>query len=401
MKGLYYFFKTSYKDVGFGWTLTFLSSFGQTFLISLYVPEIMETFSISNGVFGGLYALATVIASAIMLSVGHTIDHKPVKTVTVATTIGLALSTLLLGFSHYSILILILAMVGLRLTGQGLMSHISLTVMSRHYDTNRGKALSIAMLGYAVGEAVLPIFISTLIIWYDYEVSAWVCAAFLLMYLVRLSFQDLTRFDQDELLHQKPTAKSLFFDFGSLFKNRYFWILMPATFTLGFINTGIFFYQYVFVEEKGWSVPLYASFFTAYAVTRFLFSIFGGIWVDRYTAKRMFKIYLIPLTIGLIPFAFMESSIGALIFLMLSGCTMGMAGTVKTAILAELFGTEKLGTIRSMFTVFMVLSTAIGPLVVGVMMDYDIAFQWIIFSLVVMLVLVIVNAQRISSKPMK
>lgn len=78
---------------------------------------------------------------------------------------------------------------------------------------------------------------------------------------------------------------------------------------------------------------------------------------------------------------------------------MGMAGTVKTAILAELFGTEKLGTIRSMFTVFMVLSTAIGPLVVGVMMDYDIAFQWIIFSLVVMLILVIINAQRISSRP--
>lgn len=396
MKALYYFFLASYKDVGFGWTLTFLSSFGQTFLISLYVPEIMRTFSISNGVFGGLYALATVVASAVMLSVGHTVDHKAVKKVTVATTIGLAFSTFLLGFSHYSLVILVVALIGLRLTGQGLMSHISLTVMSRYYDANRGKALSIAMLGYAVGEAVLPIFITTLIIWYDYEVSALVCAAFLFMYLVRLYFQDLSRFDQSEELIVKPTAKSLFKDFGTLFKDRYFWIIVPVTFTLAFVNTGIFFYQYVFVEEKGWSVALYASFFTAYAVSRFLFSIFGGIWVDAFSAKRMFRFYLIPLIIGLLPFTFMDSIMGAFIFLMLSGCTMGIAGTVKTAVLAELYGTEKLGTIQSVFTMIMVMSTALGPLVIGMMMDYNIDFKWIILSLVAMLVLVAVNAQRIA-----
>jgi hypothetical protein len=36
-------------------------------LISLYVPEILSTFGLSNGQFGALYALCTIAASAIML----------------------------------------------------------------------------------------------------------------------------------------------------------------------------------------------------------------------------------------------------------------------------------------------------------------------------------------------
>lgn len=360
------------------------------------MPQIIEVFSISNGVFGGLYAFATIVSSIMMLTVGHTIDHKPVKQVTMITTIGMAVSTLILGFSHYSLIILVVALIGLRLTGQGLLSHISLTVMSRQYTTNRGKALSIAMLGYSVGEAILPLILSVIIVTYNYEVSAWVCALFLGFYIVRLYFQDLDRLDEFSDFNQKPTAKTLIGDYSALLKNRFFWILIPATFVLGFVNTAVFFYQYVFVEQKGWSVALYASFFTAYAVSRFLFSIFGGIWVDKYTAKKLFRIYMIPLILGLIPFAFVDHIFGALVFLILSGCTMGLSGTVKTALLAELFGTEKLGAIRSLFTMVMVVSTALGPLMVGILMDMKLDLQWIISILILMVFIVFLNAQRMA-----
>src|SRR5690606_6899321 len=50
-----------------------------------------------------------------------------------------------------------LGIVGLRLTGQGLMGHISQTVMAREFAASRGKALGVAGLGYPLGEAVLPL----------------------------------------------------------------------------------------------------------------------------------------------------------------------------------------------------------------------------------------------------
>jgi MFS family permease len=58
------------------------------------------------------------------------------------------------------------ALIGLRFGGQGLMSHISLSVMSRHFLRNRGKALSISSMGYPIDEMLLPLVFGLLLsIW--------------------------------------------------------------------------------------------------------------------------------------------------------------------------------------------------------------------------------------------
>ncbi|MEC7783642.1 MAG: MFS transporter [Bacteroidota bacterium] len=399
MKSLAYFLRTNFKTVSFGWVLTFLSSFGQTFLISLYVPELIKTFAISEGTFGSIYALGTVIASVVLITIGHTIDHKPVKKVVFLNFIGLILSCLLLSFSAYHIALLIIAMIGLRLTGQGMLSHISQTVMSRFYGANRGKALSIAALGFPMGEAIFPICITTLIVTFGFEVAAQASAAFLILYLFLLSFRDLSYFDTEQSIAQKPSLKVLAKDFGGIIKDRRFAIMMPSTFMLSFTSTAVFLYQYTFVEEKGWSVSLYAAFFTGYAITRFVMSIVGGLWVDKFTAKKLYRFFLIPQALGLLPFAFMDSIIGALLFLIATGITTGVAGTVKSAVLAEVYGTQKLGAVNSLFSMSMILSTAAAPLLIGFLIDQGVAFPYLMLTLFGLLVLAILNSQRLSSIP--
>ena len=399
MKSLAYFLRTNFKTVSFGWVLTFLSSFGQTFLISLYVPELIKTFAISEGTFGSIYALGTVIASVVLITVGHTIDHKPVKKVVFLNFIGLILSCLLLSFSAYHIALLIIAMIGLRLTGQGMLSHISQTVMSRFYGANRGKALSIAALGFPMGEAIFPICITTLIVTFGFEVAAQASAAFLILYLFLLSFRDLSYFDTEQSIAQKPSLKVLAKDFSGIIKDRRFAIMMPSTFMLSFTSTAVFLYQYTFVEEKGWSVSLYAAFFTGYAITRFVMSIVGGLWVDKFTAKKLYRFFLIPQALGLLPFAFMDSIIGALLFLIATGITTGVAGTVKSAVLAEVYGTQKLGAVNSLFSMSMILSTAAAPLLIGFLIDQGVAFPYLMLTLFGLLVLAILNSQRLGSVP--
>ncbi|PKD16064.1 hypothetical protein APR41_09720 [Salegentibacter salinarum] len=396
MKDYFYFLRENYRKVSFGWLLTFLSSFGQTFLISLYVPEIVKAFSITEGTFGAIYAGCTVAASVIMLSVGHTVDHKPVKKVTAFTVLSLGLSSILLGLS-YHIAILFLALIGLRLCGQGLMSHISMTIISKYFDKNRGKALSISSLGYSMGEAVFPIIITSIIAFFDWRMAAIISGIALLLYLIRLKFTNLIAFDQQLSTEGKPSTWSLLKDYKSVVADKRFGIMMPASFILSFTNTAIFFYQYVFVENKGWSPQLYATFFTVYAVSRFIFSLVGGTWVDKFTAKKLFRIYLVPMTLGLIPFALMDSIIGALLFLITAGITGGMAGTVKTSLIAEIYGTEKMGAIRSVFTMFMVISTALGPLLVGFMIDGGFDFSTIILVLFAAMLLISINSQRIKN----
>jgi len=396
LKEYFYFLRGNFKKVSFGWLLTFLSSFGQTFLISLYVPEIVKAFAITEGTFGAIYAGCTVAASIIMLSVGHTVDHKPVKKVTAFTVLSLGLSSILLGLS-YHVAVLFVALIGLRLCGQGLMSHISMTIISKYFDKNRGKALSISSLGYSMGEAIFPIIITSIIAFFDWRIAAIVSGVALLLYLIRLKFTNLIDFDKQLSAEGKPSTWSLLKDYKSVVFDKRFGIMMPASFILSFTNTAIFFYQYVFVEDKGWSPQLYATFFTVYAISRFLFSLLGGTWVDKFTAKKMFRLYLIPISLGLIPFALMNSIIGALLFLITAGITTGMAGTVKTSLIAEIYGTEKMGAIRSVFTMFMVISTALGPLLVGFMIDGNFDFSTIILLLFAAMLLISLNSQRIKN----
>lgn len=393
---LFQFFKNNFRKVSFGWLLTFFSSFGQTFLISLYVPEIVRDFSITEGTFGAIYAGCTVISSVVMLTVGHLVDHKPAKYVTGLTILGLAFSCILLGFS-YHIAFLFIAIVGLRLTGQGLLSHISMTVISKYFDKNRGKALSISSLGYSMGEAIFPLLIAFIIAWFDWRVATIASGIGLLLYLLRLKFTNLDDFDKQLSTLGRPSTLSLIKDYKNVASEKKFGIMMPASFALSFTVTAIFFYQYVFVEDKNWSIQLYATFFTVYAFTRFLFSIMGGLWVDKYSAKVLFRYFLIPFTLGILPFAFMDSILGALIFLILAGITVGMSGTVQTALIAEMYGTKKMGSIRSVFTMFMVFSTALGPLLVGFLIDLKVSFSTIMLSLFIFMLLITFNCQRIKT----
>lgn len=387
----------NFRKLSFGWMLTFLSSFGQTYLISLYVTEISLEFDITEGTFGAIYAVCTVLASFIMLSVGHTVDHISVKKVTTFTIVCLAFSSILMGVSYHLAFVFI-SLVGLRLTGQGMLSHISMTILSKFYDKNRGKALSFSTLGFSSGEIVLPLILTFIIGWFDWRWAMIGSGVMLLLYLIRLHFTDLEHFNK-QLSRGKPSSLSLVKDFGSIINDKRFLILMPTSFAISFTVTAVIFYQYVFVAQKGWPPQLYAAFFTGYAITRLVFSLAGGLWVDKFTAKKMFRFYLIPISLGLLAFAFIDSIFGALSFLLMMGITVGMSGTIKSSILAEVYGIEKLGAIRSLFTMFMVVSTALGPLIVGWMIDGGWSIETIMLSLFVFIIACALNAQRIKGVP--
>ena len=50
--------------LGAGVLLAFLSSFGQTYFISVFAGEIRTAFGLSNGQWGGIYTLGTTASAA-------------------------------------------------------------------------------------------------------------------------------------------------------------------------------------------------------------------------------------------------------------------------------------------------------------------------------------------------
>ena len=163
-------------------------------MISLFVPFILADLAFSNSVFGGYYALATVISSVIMLRVGHVIDDRPIRPFTIQTTLLLAVACVVLALAWHPA-VLFVALVGLRLAGQGLLSHISLSTMSRYFSRDRGKALSFSSLGYSVGEMIFPILVGAVIAAFGWRVGAMTTAGLTLVLLAVMPLFVVERLD--------------------------------------------------------------------------------------------------------------------------------------------------------------------------------------------------------------
>ena len=142
-------FKANTRILGFGILLVFFSSFGQTFVVSLYIPWFMDAFQISSSFFSGMYAVATVLSALTLIFIGKIIDQVSLRSFTLFVILGMLLAVLLAGLSVH-LLMLFLSVYLLRFFGQGLLSHTAMTTMARYFSKARGKALSVAYLGFPI-----------------------------------------------------------------------------------------------------------------------------------------------------------------------------------------------------------------------------------------------------------
>lgn len=369
--------------LSFGFLLALFSAFGQTFLISLYVPEIANTFDLSNTKISSMYATATLASAFTLPWIGRYIDIIPLIRFTLAVVIGLFLALITLSLSINPITVMI-GFWGLRLTGQALMGHTAVTTMARAYDLDRGKAISLANIGHPLGEVIFPLLIATLIGYYGWRVPLQISAAMLILFVVPLVFVFLKGADAD-ILRPKPEQASKKAGEDSfvqrpfqLIKSWNFWLLLPGIIFLGAINTAIFFFQIQFGESRGWSIPWVAGSIAAFAIASAVGMLLSGPLVDRLTARRLFPFFLFPYFIGLLLLAFFKFALIYPISLAFMGFSNGMGSTIINAIYAEIFGTASIGSVRSIFATVGVFATALGPISFGYLLDNGFLFHTIL-----------------------
>ncbi|MDX1619170.1 MAG: MFS transporter [Balneolaceae bacterium] len=372
------------RRLSFGLSFTFFSSFGQTFLISLFVPYFLTEFQLSNAGFGSLYSTATLVSAAALPWLGKWIDHIPLRLYSTFVAAGLLVASLTVAVSWH-IAPLFVGLLLLRVSGQGLSGHTAQTAMAKFYDRERGKALSISSLGFPIGEAVLPLFITALLSVLDWRLT-W-GAILLFIGLVMIPFIQLILRKKDERLAVSGSAERGLSDkeysYADILRDYRFYLLVPAVLLPPFWVTGLFLYQVAVAESLGWTATLIATAFVIFAVARIASSLITGPGIDRFDARTLFPYYLLPMAGGLVVAFFHPGSWSAFLYMALLGVTMGMGGTIKSALWAELYGTRTVGTVRSLFSSLMVFSTALSPFLLGWLIDRQVSMPTILFWAVV------------------
>jgi len=360
-----------------GLLLAFFSSFGQTFFIALSTGPIRQAYDLTSGEYGSLYMIATLASASVLPFVGRVVDHFPVLKVAVATILMLALACLLLAVSK-SIFLLTLALFGLRLFGQGMMTHISLTAMAKWFVAGRGKAVSISQLGFNFGQAVLPISFVGLIAILGWQ-QIWFVAAALLIFVAVPSVIYATLIERNP---QKMEPESVMqissqpqWTRREMLHDPIFWLASSGVLMPSFISTAIFFHQDFILTERGWSYEVFALGFVILTVISIISGLIAGVFIDRHSATRLLPVSLLPLALGCFALAFGSTNVAMIVYMTLLGISAGVGSAVLGSIWPEVYGTRHLGAIRSVVMALMVLFSALGPGAMGWMIDFGVSLN--------------------------
>lgn len=377
------FVRKERRLLSFAVSFTFFSSFGQTFLISLFVPYFLTAFELSNATFGSLYSAATLTSAVALPWLGQWIDRIPLRQYSMYVAIGLLIASLVMAVSWH-ISMLFVGLILLRLSGQGLSGHTAQTTMARYNDQLRGKALSISGIGYPLGEAILPSIIAGVLVLFHWRTTwaliAMVIAIFFIPVLWFLIRREKTAVDDEVIDEDKPSASD---QYKILATDPRTWYVVPAILMPPFWVTGLFLYQVSAADQLGWTAGLIASAFVAFAIARIATGLFSGPIIDRFSAQSVFPFLLIPMIIGLFVGYFFSGAWAAFVYLGLIGATMGFSSTIKSALWAEMYGTKVIGTVQSAFSSIMVFSTALSPFLVGYLLDQSVSMNSILMIAII------------------
>lgn len=367
----WHFLKNNRHLLSFGFLGTFFSGFGQTYFIALYSGHLREAFELTHGQLSLYYSLATLISGISLMWLGRIIDHVPLRLYVFGVCFGLATACWLMASAH-SILLLVISLFLLRLNGQGLISHASITTMARYFHHARGKALSLATMGFAFAEGIFPTLAVALIATSGWR-GSWMLYGFFVTLVVTplllwlLQHQSLDRPKPDSPPSQRPTSRQ--WSTREVARDPVFLMVVPAATATPAIITGLFFHHLFIAQQNQWSAELIATGFVIFALTHIFALAIMGPTVDRLGAPRLVPFFLLPLGLGVALLGIFDQSVIFLIYMALTGITLGSSSTVINSLWAEIYGVTFIGSIRALNQGIMVVSTAIAPLLVGIAID--------------------------------
>ncbi len=377
------FLSQQWRFLLFGALLTFWSSPGQTFVISLFGEHLRADFNLTHGEFGTIYTIATLISAALLWKSGPLVDHLPLRKFAtfMVVVIQIAIATFA---AIQGPITLLFGILFVRFMGQGMLNHIAITAMARRYEAERGRAISFAGLGFIVGESLFPPAIVLALSFYDWRLiwpaMALLAAVTFLPFIKRLIGHTEGQDGKGTAALENATKDDGHWTRADLLRDPRFYMLSLIPIAQSGIITGLFFHQVHLIDLKGWSFNWWSICFTIYAGFSLLGGLASGFTIDRFSARQIAPYSLLFMVAALIVLAQSDHPAAAAVVMALLGLGASYTMLAMSSLWAELYGTRHLGAIRSVANVVMVFGSALGPVILGVAFDAAISLQVIAFA---------------------
>ncbi|MCO4847699.1 MAG: MFS transporter [Yoonia sp.] len=359
-----------------GALLSFLSSFGQTFFIAIFGGEIREAYGLSNGDWGLLYMIATGASAVTMVFAGGLADLFRVRSLGIGVVLALGAACIAMSVNT-SMAGLVLVIFALRFFGQGMASHMAVVSMTRWFVAARGRALAVAGMGFMLGEATLPLIMVWLKSITEWR-GLWLWFAVICVILSVILYR-LLRLERTPQSAANETAAT-----GLLGKHwtrtmalrhPLFWLMVPAIGFFSAFGTAFWFHQVHFAEVKGYSHLALVAVFPLGTIALAISTIIYGWAIDRFGVVRLMPLYILPYIVAFCLHWYAPNLIWTAIAVILMGISGGGNATILSACWAGFYGTRFIGSIKAAAAALMVLGSAIGPGLSGLLIDAGVGIE--------------------------
>lgn len=387
----------------YGWVILIVGAFGvlmsipgQTTGISAFTNHLIENYRLERVWFATSYFIGTTCSGFSIRYVGRVYDKIGARPVAIAAAIVLSITLLLLSQldrivlslspmfgSQYNIILLFILLTPLifllRLSGQGVTTLISRNMVMKWFEARRGFVNIFLGVIIAVSFNATPKVFDELIQFSSWR-EAWVYMAIFIasvyILIIVIFYRDNPQDsgllpDGSTQTDRKKEKRKLFISNGDFTleqarKKREFWLYTSSLSLLGLFFTGFSLnYESVFASQ-GLSKELALQIFLFSGLISIIFQISGNFISDFVSLRYFLPFATFFTTLNIIAIVFVQD--GNFFYYLLIAClgiNAAFFGIFSAITWPRLFGTKHLGEISGYSIGFVVISSAVGPLLMA------------------------------------
>ncbi len=387
------------KKLYYGWVMVavsglglFFSAPGQTFSISVFINAWRSEFGYSSSLMSAGYMVATIASGSLLVVMGKLVDKYGQRTMMMIVGFLLALSAF---YNSYvtNIGMIFFGFFLLRYFGQGSMTLIPHSLVPQWFEKKRAFAMSIENLGGLIATLSVPTINYWMITSFGWQMAFRFWGIALIVIFIPVVFLTVINKPEDINMQmdgehngedavkasiEKMNAES--FMLSEAVKTKEFWFIGGMSIIVPMFSTGVTFHFFEMMSQRNLSENNAAFIIGMLAFPAFFMPFVAKVLIDKFPPKYIFLTTLIMIFLSMIWLAFFVSGlITALAFIIFYGTAVAVQVVTLNVIWPTYFGRKYIGSIRGAAQVFMVVSTAVGPLPLGLSHDFTGSFNYAIY----------------------
>ena len=354
--------------LGLAFAAMFSSGPGQSFVIAVFVDELLAAAGVSRATFSLLYAAATVVSAVVVSRLGPAADRVGLRAVWALVAVGLALACGLASLVTGAVTALI-ALSLLRAFGQGSFPLVATLLVARSFEGRRGQATAVASFGITAAMVAMPPLAVLLVVAFGWEDAYRALGAGVLLVMLPLALlvRDRGRRPEDAVPARRgPRALRA--------SRRLPRVTVPTRrasrllLVIGappLLITAVVFHATALLGERGFSLAEAGAALSVLGAASAAGTVAAGAVADRMRSRTlmatMCAVFAVAFLVLLLP-----ARPPAYVGLVLLGLGGGVYGVVGGVVWPRTYGLAEIGRLQGTSFAVQIAGAALGPLPLAV-----------------------------------